>query len=129
MSKKRLSEILVDTNQKILWEEVKLGTFSTKCEIFLGNRGKSETRENASLPQGRWTPLARMKMCQWHEIEYLHDMNLGSNFFFFFVAHAMPSHASATHLRSLSTLSCLLQCVLPLVKSYSVQTLLRNESV
>jgi|SRR6218665_988452 len=38
-----------------------------------------------------------------------------------FMAHAMPSHASATHLWSLSTLSCPASNVLPLVMSHSVQ--------
>jgi len=39
---------------------------------------------------------------------------------FFFMAHAMPSHASAAHLWLLSTLSCPASSVLPLVMSYSV---------
>src|SRR6218665_1629630 len=38
----------------------------------------------------------------------------------FFMVQAMPSHASAAQLWSLSTLSCPASCVLPLVKSYSV---------
>jgi len=39
-------------------EKVKLKKFSAESEKFLGNRGESETEgENASLPQGGWTPL------------------------------------------------------------------------
>src|SRR6218665_2271918 len=36
---------------------------------------------------------ARMKVCQWHEIECPDNMNLGSNFFF--MAQAMPSYSSS----------------------------------
>jgi len=44
---------------EFFWEKVKLWKFSTESERFYGNtRGKSETEENASLPQGGWTPLS-----------------------------------------------------------------------
>jgi len=49
--------MLVDENQEIFLEKVKLGKFSMKSGNFFGNRGKSETGGNASLPQGGWTPL------------------------------------------------------------------------
>jgi len=41
----------------IFGEKVKLGKFSAESEKFVGNRKKSETEGNASLPQGGWTPL------------------------------------------------------------------------
>src|SRR6218665_1434326 len=46
---------------KKLVKKVKLGKFSTESEKFHGNRGKSETGGNASLPQrdGRLTKNKR----------------------------------------------------------------------
>ena len=57
MAKKRSSEILADENREICEEKVKMLTFSTESEKFLGNRGESERRGNASLSQRKWTPL------------------------------------------------------------------------
>jgi len=47
---------LADENRKIVWEKVK-GKFSTKFEIFFGNRGKSETGRKCTIASEGWTPL------------------------------------------------------------------------
>jgi len=52
MIKKSSSEILADEIEKHFWEKVKLGKFSTESENSFGNRGKSETWGDVSLPQG-----------------------------------------------------------------------------
>jgi len=49
--------MLVDESRKMFWENLKLVKFSSESETFFGNRGKSETEGNASLPQRGWTPL------------------------------------------------------------------------
>ena len=51
----------IGANSKIgKLEKVKFGKFSMESENVVGNmgeKGKSETEGNASLPQGGWTPL------------------------------------------------------------------------
>jgi len=49
---------------------VKLGKFSTEPANFSKIGGKSETEEDASLPQGRWTPLLRRPFTLWREIGF-----------------------------------------------------------
>jgi len=40
---RRLKIILADENRKVFREKLKSGIFSTECQNFVGNRGKSET--------------------------------------------------------------------------------------
>jgi len=58
MTKKRLSEILADENQKQFLEKVKLRKFSMESEIFVGNRADINLKQGeiASLPQGGGRP-------------------------------------------------------------------------
>src|SRR6218665_2043713 len=64
MTKRRSSEILVDENRNLFSEKVKSGKFSTELEKYFGNRGNSETRGNASLPQrgGRPCRVSHFKL-------------------------------------------------------------------
>jgi len=49
---------------------VKLEKFSTEPENFSEIEWKSETEGNASLPQGRWTPLLRRPYTLWRDIGF-----------------------------------------------------------
>ena len=46
----------MDENRKKILEKVKLGKFSTESEIFLGNRGQSETGEKCNIASEGWIP-------------------------------------------------------------------------
>jgi len=61
MTKKRSSEILADENRENFREKVKFWILPTESENlkFFRKWGESETAgENASWPQGGWTPQA-----------------------------------------------------------------------
>jgi len=63
--KKRSSEILVDENQEIFQEKVKILKFFSESKNFSKTGGKSETEGMHHGLRGEWTPLLTQSLVFW----------------------------------------------------------------